>query len=385
MNLNNSTLDNWLISPSTEFLKRGGDDFEYHSKYNVFRSYLENGLHKEVTKQAIYNEIKSEGDIDKVIWLNDHGPNHIKAVIERASQLLDNGKDDVQNFIYSLNIREVFLLLNAIQVHDIGNFYGRHNHENRVLDAIKTGLTPILFDITEVKYINDIARVHGGKVKYKDGSKDKNTIRTIRKEIMSNGYPIRLQMLAAILRFADELAEEKQRADIESLEKGELPKGSEVFHAFSACIDSIIVNHHKNTVEVHLKIPKKYVTRTFGKLIFEGDEKKVIDVFLLDEIYSRILKMHYERIYCSKFWKGMVEIENIWVQIEFYKDFNAKSETIDFEELHVHRDITFNLHDNYYPTEDGKNIFDHCPDLIYDDSSKITGETLKQRIERDEK
>ncbi|WP_339695842.1 hypothetical protein [uncultured Marixanthomonas sp.] len=384
MNLNNSTLDDWLISPSSDFLKRGGDDFEYHSKYDVFRSYLGNGLHNEVTKQAIYNEIKNEQDFDKVIWLNDHGPKHIKAVIERASQLLDTGKDDIQNFIYSLNAREVFLLLNAIQVHDIGNFYGRHNHENRVLDAIKNGLTPILFDITEVKYINDIARVHGGKVKYKDGSKDKNTIRTIRKEIMSNSYPIRLQMLAAILRFADELAEEKQRADINSLENGSLPKGSEVFHAFSACIDSINVNHPKSTVEVHLKIPKKYVTRTFGKLVFEEGKKRIINVFLLDEIYKRILKMHYERIYCSKFWKGMIEIENIWVQIEFYKDFDALSETLDFNELNVHKDITFNLHDNYYPIEGDKNIFDHCPELIYENSSKITGESLKLRIEKDE-
>jgi hypothetical protein len=385
MNLNNSTLDNWLELPDIKFLKRGGDNFPFYSKYNTFKEYLENGLHKEVTKQAIYKDLKEEGDLDKVIWLNDHGPEHIKTVIERASQLLDNGKDDTENFIYSLNAREVFLLLNAIQVHDIGNFYGRHNHENRVLVAIKNGLTPILFDSTEVRYINDIARVHGGKVILEDGSSDKNTIRRIKKNLTTDGYSVRLQMLAALLRFSDELADEKRRADIKSLDEGSMPKGSEVFHAFSACLDSVNVNHSKSTVEVHFKIPKKYVTRTFGKLINDKEgNKQVIDVYLLDEIYNRMLKMHYEKIYCSKFWKGMIEIDNIWVEIEFYKDIDESSEAIDFEELIVHKDITFNLQDNYYPVDDKKSIFYHCPDLVYEDSSQIDGKNLKERIIKNE-
>ena len=381
MNLKNTTLDEWLKRPNKSFLKRGGDDFPFFSKYDVFKNHLDNGLHKEVTKQAIYNEIKDKDELDKMIWLNDHGPEHIAAVVERASQLLDNGKDDTTNFIYSLNAREIFLLLNAIQVHDIGNFFGRVGHEAKVFEAVNEGLTPILFDSTEARYIYDIAHVHGGKVVYKNGSTDKNTIKKIKPQITSDGYTVRLQLLAAVLRFADELADEKKRADIVSLNKGTLTKGSEVFHAFSACLDSVKVDHSKLTIEVHFKIPKKYATRKFGKLISENGNDKVIECYLLDEIYSRILKMHHERIYCAKFWKGMIEVDRIWVEIEFYNDINEEDESIDFEHLQVHPDITFTLHDNGYPSGSG-DIFSFCEDELkyQDDGSKINGQNLLKRI-----
>lgn len=381
MNLKNSTLDEWLKKPNKGFLKRGGDMFPFFSKYDVFRNYLVTGLHTEVTKQAIYNEIKSKDELEKMIWLNDHGPDHITAVIERASQLLDNGKDDTENFIYSLNAREVFLLLNAIQVHDIGNFFGRVGHEEKVFEAVNQGLTPILFDSTEAKYIYDIAHVHGGKVVYKNGVSDKSTIKKIKPQITSDGYPVRLQLLAAILRFADELADEKKRADIVSLNNGTLTKGSEIFHAFSACLDSVKVDHNKLTIELHFKIPKKYAKRKFGKLISENGKDKVIDCYLLDEIYNRILKMHHERIYCSKFWKSMIEIDRIWVEIEFYNDINFNHETIDLEHLQVHPDITFTLHDNGYPIGAG-DIFSLCEDeLKYrDDGARIDGQNLFNRI-----
>ena len=380
MNLKNSTLDHWLKKPNKKFLKRAGDTFPFHSKYDVFRDYLANGLHKEVTKQAIFHEIQKADKLDEIIWLNDHGPEHILAVIERASQLLDNGKDDTTNFSYSLNAREVFLLLNAIQVHDIGNFYGRVGHEQKAFETVKQGLTPILFDSTEAKCIYDIAHVHGGKVIYKDGTSNKNTIRKIKAQITSDGYLVRLQMLAAILRFADELADEKKRADIESLNNGTITKGSEVFHAFSACLDSIKVDHSKLTIEVHFKLPKKYVTRTFGKIVSKNGKKAIVDCYLLDEIYNRMLKMHHERIYCAKFWKGMIEVDRIWVEIEFYNDIKAGEEIIDFEHLQVHQDITFTLHDNGYPANSG-DIFTICEELKYhDDGSNIDGQNLLKRI-----
>src|SRR4051812_22116567 len=119
MDLKNHTLEDWLKNPPVEALKMGGDSFPFHSKYETFSHYLDNNLHKQVTKQAIYDEFVNGKDRESVIFLNDHGPDHIKTVIQRASQLLNNGQ------VCPLTAREVFLLLNAIQVHDIGNFYGR--------------------------------------------------------------------------------------------------------------------------------------------------------------------------------------------------------------------------------------------------------------------
>jgi hypothetical protein len=370
MNLENKTLEDWLESPPQEAFKRGGDDFPFYSRYNTFKDYLSKNVHKEVTNQAIYKEFSNDKARDKVIWLNDHGPNHIKTVISRASEILSNGVD--------LNAREIFLLLNAIQVHDIGNFYGRYGHEKNILKAISEGLTPIVFDNTEIEYIKRIAQVHGGKVNYKDGSSNKNTISTIKQNVMSDGYPIRQQFLASVLRFADELADDKYRADIKSLREGNLPKGSEIYHAYASCLDTVKVDHSKQAIELHFKIPKEFATRTFGKL---NKEDELESVFLIDEIYSRAIKMHDERIYCSKFWKKFIDLDFIWVQIEFYGT-PASEDVLDEQDFNIHDDITFTLKDVGYPDTE-HDIFKLCyKELAYSDGQKITGVNVSKKINK---
>lgn len=369
MNLQNDTIEDWLKEPPGDCLKRGGDTTPFYSKYDTFKEYLDKNLHNEVTKQAIFHEYLQDKNRDEIIFLNDHGPNHIKTVIQRASELLCHE--------CKLNAREVFLVLNAIQVHDIGNFYGRIGHESRVLDAIKEGLTPIVFDTTEVRYINQIAQAHGGTITYKNGDKSKNTIAKIKPTVESDGYTIRIQLLAAILRFADELADDKNRADHKALKENRLPLGSQIYHAYAQCLDTVKVIHEKQTIELHFKVPEHYLTRTFGKV----GEAGVTQEYLIDEIYKRSIKMHHELIYCSKFWKKHIDIERIWVQIEFYKELDENSHTE--EDLNVHSEITYTLHDNDYPNS-SNDIFQHCPTLKYHDGKLINGENLHNYLkERD--
>lgn len=367
MDLNNITLEDWLKAPPPENLKRGGDSFEFSDKYNVLKGYLKETLHKEVTKAAIYRDFLIGKNPNTIIYLNDHGPDHIKRVILMASELLSN--------TCKLNAREVFFLINAIQIHDIGNFYGRTDHESKVIEAIKTGLTPILFDSTEVNYIKNIAQVHGGTIKYKNGEENKNTISSIKPNVTSDDYPIRLQFLASILRFADEIADHKKRADIITLEQGVMAKGSEIFHAYSACLDSVKINHEINTVELHFKIPKKYLIRTFGKIQKDGT---ITDEYILDEIYKRAIKMHSERIYCSKFWKREIEIDKLWIQIEFYNDPKEEG-MLEEGDLFVHNEITFSLNDDEYPNI-LMDIFSLCPDLKYGNGDKMTGKNLFNKL-----
>jgi hypothetical protein len=367
MDLENQTLENWLITPPPESLKNGGDTFPFHSKYETFKDYLKKNLHEQTTKQAIYQEFLDGKDRDKIIWLNDHGPNHIQTVIIKASELLNNG--------CKLNAREVFLLLNAIQVHDIGNFYGRLNHEKKVMEAIGVGLTPILFDNIEARYIQTIAQVHGGTLKYKNGAESKNTISSIKPIVMSDDYPIRQQFLASVLRFSDELADNKYRADTKSLDEGRMPKGSEIFHAYASCLDSVKVLHEIQTIELHFKVPKEYLTKTFGKI---QKDDTITNEYLIDEIYKRSLKVHAERIYCSKFWKKQIDIDKIWVQIEFYAR-TEKENLLSESDFNIHNDITFTLHDFEYPNI-ASDIFTLCPELSYSDGTKMNGINISQKI-----
>ncbi|GAB2546697.1 HD domain-containing protein [Spirosoma aerophilum] len=368
MDLTKKNLEDWLAKPPTNLktLKKG-DTTPFYSKYNSFKSYIET-THGEVERGSLLTEIEQaiaagkQIDLNLITLLNDHGPKHIATVIERASQIL-NVK------IIDLNVREVFILLNAIQLHDVGNFYGRIGHEQKIKDVFRDGLPLVAFDSVEHTYIKNVAQVHGGSVLTANGHEDKNTIRTIKESVTSDGYEIRQRLLAAILRFSDEIADDKHRAAVNLLNAGKIPKGSEVFHAYSACLDTVLVKHNIKTVEFHFKIPKNYATKKFGKINRKKDT--IEDVYLVDEIYKRAVKTHEEKIYCSKFWKKFLDIEKIWIQIEFYHP----NEIGEF----VHHDITFTLEDNDYPQQSNLDIYTLCPDLIIN-GIQLCGSEVEKHI-----
>lgn len=365
--LGDKNLEDWLVEPDVLAVYKG-DKNPYFTKYDNFKHELLK-KHNETTKGAILADIQEkinaaqvtkeeEFALQKVMWLNDHGPRHIATVIERASDLLNHNG-------IKLNAREVYLLLNSIQIHDIGNFYGRTGHEKKILEVLKHDVRLAGFDDVERKYIIQVAQVHGGSVKTKSGSESNNTIISLKQgESKLGQYSIDLRFLAAILRFADEIADDKDRADSELLRDRKLPKGSEVFHAYSFCIDPVVVNHETQTIEIHMKVPLEFVKRKLGK----GNK----EVWLLDEIYERALKMHHERIYCSKFWRQRLSIEKIWYQIEFYR-FPKENEYLSLEDFDVPDDITFILEDNHYPNAP-TDIFEICEGLRYYDGTLKDGQ-----------
>lgn len=91
----------------------------------------------------------------------------------------------------------------AIVVHDAGNIYGRAGHEKKLAEILNNQCDNIIPDAIERRVISRIAGVHGGKIK---GSSD--TISVLNKTNTVNGFEIKEQLLAAILRFADELADD---------------------------------------------------------------------------------------------------------------------------------------------------------------------------------
>lgn len=372
MKLAKKTLEEWLVKPPKSAYEKG-DGKVYSSKYNTFKSELKQ-THEETTKSAILHDIKKKVEkatkdgktafnLESILWLNDHGPKHILTVIERATDLVNQEKID-------LNVREVYILLNAIQLHDVGNFYGRIGHEKKILEVIQEIIPFVGFDTIEKRYIKNIAQVHGGKIIKENGEKDPNTIVTIKPAVTIDRYNIRKQVLASIVRFADELADDKNRADSKMLFENKIPKSSQIFHAYSFCLDSVIVNHSTETIELHFKIPKEFLLKKLGKIDKE--------VFLLDEIYDRVLKVHNERIYCSKFWKGLIAIDKIWVQIEFYSRPSENGSLTESDFL-VHDDITFTLQDNQYPNVPD-DIFSICSELKYPNGKNITGKNLLSKI-----
>ena len=81
-------------------------------------------------------------------------------------------------------------------------------------------------------------------------------------------------------------------------------------------------------------------------------------VFLLDEIYERTLKMCFERRYCMRFMDGVPRIEEISVGIDIYEDTHSLVTCVD--------PIGYRLRDRGYPGRDDLDIRLLCPEVTVD-------------------
>lgn len=199
-------LQKWLREQEPEGFARSEKDL-YLKRLENLQIHLEKEVFPHVDKGALLHR---DG------YLTDHGKGHIETVIRRAGRLLG------ENICFSAY--EVYLLLVAIFLHDAGNIFGREEHERRV-SRIVTELGSLLGEDTpEKRMISNIAAAHGGRI---NGSKD--TIGNLLRHVHILGKQVRVQALAALLRFADELADDSTRAARFPQRLGQVPKKSEIY------------------------------------------------------------------------------------------------------------------------------------------------------------
>lgn len=270
-------------------------------------------------ERKIYDFLSSE----HVIFLNDHGPQHIKKVIERASAILKSSSLDLHEF-------ETFILLCAIQIHDIGNVLGRAGHEKKLNEIFDQKSENIIIDSPEKRVIKSIAMAHGGKAR--DGSKD--TISKLPVNETMFDTTIRTRFLAAVLRFADELADDSTRANRTAMSLGIIGIDSELYHDYSTALHTVKIEKDNNNDDHRIDLVYELETSMLEKVYCVGESKK----YLLDEIYDRTLKMEQERRYCMKFMHPYIDIGRINVIINIYD-----------ASLQPLSPITYRLEDILYP------------------------------------
>lgn len=267
------------------------------------------------------NNILSE---DKIIFLNKHGPDHICKVREKAFEILKCFTHDVPSFY------EVFLLLCSISVHDVGNLFGRANHEKRIPTLLDSACANIIDDTVERRIIARIAGVHGGRI-----NDSKDTISVLNGTDTINNMRVREQMLASVLRFADELADDSSRAVYPALDSGILGAASEIFHVYSSKLHTVRLQQNPVTAAWEVVLKFEMDEETAKKQFSKGTNK----IYLLDEIYERTIKMERERRYCMRFLRLYCSIESINVEI-----------TIENEESVFEQEtIKYVLKENGYP------------------------------------
>ncbi len=330
MKLKNDHLEDHLkhTSKLKKYLKHRSDGFPFdHESHCYYERYhaLSQKLHAEFHRHVAAGNQSVDGGL-----LTDHGSDHINTVIHRASKLLKNSVDGLELTPY-----EIYLLLAGIHFHDLANIIGRDKHEKRISEMMDH-VSSHLGDRIEKDCIRRIATVHGGKI-----NGDKDTISYLHPKEPLNGCIVRPQMLAAILRLADELADDQHRASRILLALGVVPLGSEVYHKYAEALKSVMIRAEENSVDLHFWADCDDFTKTFGKI--DSKTRNINQVYLLDEIFDRTLKTYLECIYCNRYMRPMVDIHSINVRIQASK----KDEQIGDEIP----DISYRLKEVGYPLE----------------------------------
>ena len=286
-------LDDYDTLQSTAF--PGGSKVSYKNELLHTHHYLNEKVHPFVqARGALY---------DEGIYLTDHGPKHIEIVLRRASQLVRTEKslrsDGPRDSKYEscLGAYETFLLTLGTHFHDVGNMYGRVGHEQRIQEEMQR-IQSLTLPWPERALISQIAACHGGRF-----NGDKDTIKSLPAGTEYDGdVSYRPQMLAAILRLADELADEHSRADSYGLLRPEqLPPTCLLFHKYAEGL-RVSLDPLAGCISLKFSLDGADLRLPFQKKRNDGT---IIQQFLLDEIYERTLKTFTEMQYCSRYMRGL--------------------------------------------------------------------------------
>ena len=233
--------------------------------------------------ENIYGEIKrAEPD------LSDHGERHIDNVLDNTFYLLAEDEK-----LVSISAIEAYCLGMFILFHDVGNLYGRENHNNKITDifgCVRGNGADIL---PERRLVLTATRAHTGIGS--DGSKD--TLADINDSDHLQGNKVRLRELAAILRFADELAEGPQRTSEFLRQNNMYMPEAKIFHDYAASTN-IFIDRGGRRIAINYEIE-------ITELLKSKSSKENLHDFL-KFIYSRVIKLDQERRY-TRFYTSMLE------------------------------------------------------------------------------
>ena len=270
------------------------DAKNYVKFFQQIEDYLNENIHPEVVTGAALNGCG---------LLNDHGKNHVAMVIQRANLLL---RDCIRN----MSGYEIFILLVAIHFHDVGNILGRDDHEMRIFEIMNSLETGIQLETPLKIWIAKIAMAHGGKI-----NNSKDTISSLQVTDHLQGIEIRPALIAAILRFADEISDDHTRAARFLQQSNALPPQNVIFHQYSKCLQPAAIDG--NTLIFKFDLPLQFAIEKSTK-----EDKKTAQgyssIFLYDEIISRLKKCLCELEYCIRYTQGLINLVYIRADIEVH-------------------------------------------------------------------
>ena len=285
--------------------------------------------------------------LDKLRYLNGHGPQHLQAVDAKAYELLDT-----TGLALCVKPYEVFFLAAALIIHDAGLIFGRDGHESNIKNILRN-IDENVINQHERNTIELIAAAHGGHVINQPNNKA--TIDGLNTRTQVRGKLIREQMIASIVRLADELAEDRTRSTAIPFATPEARRnelaGSEIFHVYSTCLESCYIDGKDRTIQIQYLLNLEDALTRFMK----GSN----EVYILDEIYSRVLKCFSELMYCNRFIYDGAAGNSLTLPTSI----RASVEIYEKDEARPLFSFVFTLKESGYPSMHERQIALCCPEI----------------------
>lgn len=232
-------------------------------------------------------------------YFTDHGENHIRAVIASADSLCSAHvrKGD-------LSPVECYLLLFAIIYHDSAMVLGRRGHPHKAKEIIEE-LKVFVPDPLSRRVIKEIVSAHSGR----------NTLKrpraTERLTFDGTTTTVRPRALAAILRLADEISENRSRISQALLET--VPDTSRIYWEYANTVNaSAPIDQY--TIGIDFELDMSRATKIFDCQEYQGLTEDG-EVSLIEYLVYRIEKMNIERAYCVAASSGLLRFQEIRVSL----------------------------------------------------------------------
>lgn len=232
-------------------------------------------------------------------FFTDHGEQHIQSVIQAASSLLSKQLNNRS----SLTALDIFLILSGILWHDVGNVYGRSGHADRVAEMTQQIKLLAFPNIDIHRIVDEISKAHGGKNGL-DGPRQEEDCSTFNKT-----YTVYPKALAAIVRFADEISENRSR--ISQVLLSSIPEENRIFWEFANCISAARPEPARKRVIVTISLQIDSAVRKYSCQQYCNRSNCRGEISLIEYILSRLEKMNNERVYCSPEFSRYVAITEI--------------------------------------------------------------------------
>lgn len=263
---------------------------EFLREYEQTRSYLE---------REIYPWVQSNCS-----WFTDHGRQHIDAVINQASRLLE---DELRNFDDTdLTELDIFILLISTLWHDVGMIVDRSQHDQISADVFDEIQTMGAMAPNVKRVINDIIKAHRGETGIE--IPQKNTSFTINGEI----YKIYPKSLAGIVRFSDEISETQERVSSDRWVRESVPPESQIFWRYAQTIQSCYPLLNGKAIKIVISMEVDDAIEMYScpdPFEHRGDENGKIS--LIQYLICRLEKLVNELAYCERYFNRYVEIRDI--------------------------------------------------------------------------